>query len=223
MTMKNDMTSIRVPRPRLPAGSAGLNKGLGRAFAGAAAAWVLILAAAPTSPAWAHEGHDHGDDTPATTAPADKAPRASKRAEAFELVATMEGDTLTLHLDDADTNEPVRGAKVEIASGAFKAMASMQAPGVYTAAAPWLARPGRHAMTVSVKAGDKAGLMALGVETPAVAGGSSEEGGPAAHGPHRGLATGPWAWALGVAAVLAAAAVLGLRARSRAAEGKAGS
>ena len=100
-------------------------------------------------------------------------------------------------------------------SGAFKAVAGMQAPGVYTTSAPALAKPGRHAMTVSVEAGDKADLLDVTLETPAA--GMGEE--TAGHDHHGGLALGPWAWALAAAALLAVAVVLGLRTRSRSGPG----
>ena len=176
---------------------------------------AIALAMAPMSVALAHEGHDHADEDPVAAPPTDTGPRATRQTEDFELVARMDGGTLTLHLDDFATNEPVRGAKVEIDSGAFKAVAGMQAPGVYTTSAPALAKPGRHAMTVSVEAGDKADLLDVTLETPAA--GMGEE--TAGHDHHGGLALGPWAWALAAAALLAVAVVLGLRTRSRSGPG----
>lgn len=211
--MQNDMTSIRVSRRLLP---------ISRLPACMAVA-AFVLIGASTGRALAHEGHDHGDEAPLPATSMDTGPRATSQTEDFELVAAMNGDTLTLYLDDVDTNEPVRGAKVEIDSGAVKATASMQAPGVYTATAPLLAKPGRHPVMVSVETDDKADLMNVSLEIPAAAGLQTDGQAPPAHGPHRGLATSPWSWALGVAAALAIAVVLGLRARARSATSKAAS
>ncbi len=76
---------------------------------------VLFFASAA---ARAGEGHDHGE-APATAAgPA--LPRFTASSELFELVGVLKGRQLTLYLDHADSNAPVKNAKLELEFGARK-------------------------------------------------------------------------------------------------------
>lgn len=119
----------------------------------------MALACAPWS-AWAHGGEDHGSEAPPAVG-STMAPRAYAQTEDFELVAQLQGTTLTLTLDSFATNTPVKDAQIEVESGtAFKAQAQQIAPGVYTAQADALAKPGRYALNFSVQAGDTADLLA---------------------------------------------------------------
>ena len=68
--------------------------------------------------AWAGpgDGHDHGES--AASAPAAAAlPRFATVSEAFELVGVVDGSRLTLYLDHAPTNEPVKDAVVDLEMG----------------------------------------------------------------------------------------------------------
>lgn len=125
-----------------------------------------LMAAALALPAWSHEGHD--DAAPPAIA-TQVAPRAAGESDEFELVAVLQGKELTLYLDRYTSNEPVVGAQVEVEGGGFKGVAAETAPGVYSMAAAALAGPGRHALTVSVQAGDIADLLTatLDVAKPA--------------------------------------------------------
>lgn len=129
---------------------------------------VAVALAAPPLTSHAHGGEDHGDAAaPAPVASA--APRAQAQSEDFELVAEVQGQALVLFLDRFDSNAPVVGAQVEVDTGGPPAMAAETAPGVYrVAAGPWT-QPGRHALTVSVQAGDTADLLSATLDVPAAA------------------------------------------------------
>src|SRR5690349_9171237 len=107
-----------------------------------ALAVLLVAVAGAAREAAAHEGHDHGE----APAPVSRtvAPRAEASSEAFELVAIAQGTELVIHLDTFRTNEPVTGAALEIdtPSGTLKAVE--KSPGVYTVAAPYLAKAGSY-------------------------------------------------------------------------------
>lgn len=174
-------------------------------------------------PAIAHEGEDHSHDEPAAVAPMATQPeggtaRASSQSDEFELVAVLNtsgpaSGTLTVYLDTFATNEPVKQAKVDIESSGFKATAAMQAPGVYTVKAPPLARPGRHALTVAIEAGETADLLDVTLDTresTTASGAANEHSGFLAR-----LRHGAWLPALGGLALLIGAAVLVSKARAR--------
>ena len=82
---------------------------------------AVILVA---SPAWAGEGHDHGDAAPAAVGKA--LPRFSAVSETFELVGILSGKQITLYLDRFADNSPVRGAQIELEIGGAKFMAEKQ-------------------------------------------------------------------------------------------------
>lgn len=145
----------------------------GIAFLAAAAlalpAWV---------PAWSHEGEDHGAPAAAPAAVA-AGPRTEAQTEAFELVAVPADGRLDLYLDDFATNEPVADARVEVESGAFRAVADQVAPGLYTIPAANFAPPGKYPLVISVQAGDVADLLTatLEVAQPAAVAGQARSWG----------------------------------------------
>lgn len=111
--------------------------------------------------AFAHGGEDHGDAAAPPPATIDAAPRATAASDEFELVAAPQGDRLLIYLDRFATNEPVAGAKLEIESGAFKAVAQAVAPGVYAVAGnTFIKTPGRHALTITIEAAGPSGAIA---------------------------------------------------------------
>lgn len=178
------------------------------------AAWLLAATLGTSAAAvCAHEGEDHGQDGPAppVAALAADAPRASAQTDVFEVVAVLQAPpqsevnkaggqatTLTLYIDDFATNAPTEQAKVEVESGSYKASATMQSPGVYTAAAAALAPPGQYPLTISVETDDAADLLSLTLDTRPAPQGPS-------HGSEEELAHAwlpGWAWGLGMAAAL---------------------
>lgn len=199
-------------------------------------AWLTaIVLTVSGQPAWAHGDEDHSHDEPAvasttgtqtaaqTAKPDGASTRAASQTETFELVAVLSpaapppadtaGDakasnapTLTIYLDDFATNAPVANAKVEVESGAFKAVATMQSAGIYSTPAPALAKPGRYPLTVSVETEATADLLDVVLDTSAAGSpGNARAGhGDASHG------VGRWAWGLGAAIALALIAVVGI-------------
>lgn len=175
-------------------------------------ALTLMLASAP---AWSHGGEDHGD-TPAASTPAQQAPRASAQTDSFELVAVLDqGDaqhppTLTLYLDQVDTNEPVAQASIDVESGAFKASAQPVGPGVYTVPGSAFVKPGRYPLTFTVQSGDTADLL----DATLVTGAHDAHGGEPAQA--AGTARTRWPWlAAGAAVLIALGAAAALSARRR--------
>lgn len=124
----------------------------------------VVIACASWS-AWAHGGEDHGSDAPpAVGTPI--APRAYAQTQDFEMVAQLNGTTLTFTLDRFATNTPVVDAEIEVESGAaLKALAQQIAPGIYTVKADAMAVPGKYVLSFSVQAGDTSDLLATTLDT----------------------------------------------------------
>lgn len=117
--------------------------------------------------ALAHEGHDHGAETPVV--PAQAAPRTVAVSEDFELVAVLEPDALRLYLDHAASNAPVTGASIEVESGPLKVQAQSEAAGVYRLPRSHWATPGKHPLTFTLVAREASDLLTTTLETPAPA------------------------------------------------------
>ena len=114
--------------------------------------------------ALAHEGHD---DAPTLRAPATGlAPRVAAVSPDIELLAELRQDTLLIYLDRFATNEPLNGATIEVEEGPNRATATPAGDGLYQASAPWLARPGSHALVFTVHAKDLDDLLNATLEVP---------------------------------------------------------
>lgn len=136
------------------------------AWCGPALPLVILLALGPGGAALAHEGHDHAELPPLPAAAA--GPRFTATTADLELVGSLDGETLVVFIDRYASNEPVRGARVELESGDWKAVAAPRADGAYAAPAGPLARPGSHPLVVTVEAGELSDLLqaSLGVPAP---------------------------------------------------------
>jgi hypothetical protein len=166
---------------------------------------ILLLAAAP---AWPHGGEDHDhDETPVTTPSHAAAPRASAESEAFELVAVLADERLTLYLDDYASNAPVVDAHIELESGKFKAVARQTEPGVYEVPGAAFAKPGKYPLVISLETADSADLLTTTLEVAPAATTFSET---AASG---GIAT-RFGWAAAGALVLVGAGIMMFRRRA---------
>ena len=134
-----------------------------------AAARRLILACLAALPlvfgsALAHEGDDHA---PAARAPVSGvAPRVAASTPDIELLAELRKDTLLIYLDRFATNEPLSGATIEVEEGANRGAAAPVGEGLYQVSAPWLARPGKHALVFTVHAKDLDDLLNGTLEVP---------------------------------------------------------
>jgi hypothetical protein len=127
--------------------------------------------------------------------------RSEAQTELFELVATSGHGQLTVFLDRFASNAPVTGAKVEVESGNWKAIAQETGDGSYRVKAPQFAKPGRYPLQFTVQAGADADLIETTLQV-------AEAAEPDA-APH------PWgsgvAWWIGGAVVALAALALWLK------------
>ena len=118
---------------------------------------ATLLLWALAAGARAHEGHDHG--APAPPASATIAPRAETSSADFELVLIARGSDLVIHVDEFRTNTPIDGAALEIDSPAGVLRPAAVGPGVYSVAAPFLAKPGSHDLAITVAVGDRIDIL----------------------------------------------------------------
>ena len=162
-----------------------------------AAAILAASPASPASPAWAGEGHDHGDAAFATIGQA--LPRFSAVSETFELVGVLSGKQITLYLDRFADNSPVRGAQIELEIGdtKFKAQAAQGRQGEdnYEVVLPEAPKPGVLPVTAMINVGNESDLLAGELDIP-----------KASHN-EKAVATRSWTnaagWAAGGVAALA--------------------
>jgi hypothetical protein len=186
-----------------------------------AAALCAAAASALAAPGAHGPDGEHLDEKKAGMA-SSGVPRVEAKSEQFELVAELRAGELSILVDRYETNEPVLGAKLDVESGALKAVAAFRVEsGDYVVADPALlkalAGPGEHPLVFTLVAGKESDLLDA---TLAIAG--SAAGVPQAHS-HVGAAphshgvslrrVALWTGA-GLAAVLALGA-LAWRRRSR--------
>lgn len=170
--------------------------------------WIAALAMSAASlAAHAHGDEPHGDEPHPVAGALAGGPRFEAATDAFELVGRIEGGVLTLFISRFETSEPVQQATVELESGDLKAVAAYQADqGSYVVNDPGFIqareRPGAHALVVTVAAGNDADLLEATLVTAA----------PAQDDSHDRF---PLPWAMGGAAVLAAAGGSALALRRR--------
>ncbi len=98
-----------------------------------ASALGLIALCGVYQPALAGPGHDHDDEQVPAVMPGVALPRFTAVSERFELVGVINGEHVTLYLDDADTNAPVVDAELTLAFGAEKIVAERHAAGEFEA------------------------------------------------------------------------------------------
>ena len=133
-----------------------------RIAAALGAAWLAVASLA--GPARAHEGHDHGAPPP----PVSKsiAPRGEAASDAFELTAIPRDGKVTFYLDRFRTNEPVRGAVLEVETPEGQRTATETAEAAYVLPAPWLAQAGSHDLLVTVTAGEAVDVLTVPLSIP---------------------------------------------------------
>lgn len=132
----------------------------------AALSALLLVSTAPALAApGAHGPNGEHLDGPATMGTASSTlPRVEARSEAFELVTELRAGELAVVVDRYESNEPVLGAKLEVESGALKAVAAFRAEQgdyVVTDAAMLkaLAAPGEHGLVFTLVAGKDSDLL----------------------------------------------------------------
>ena len=111
---------------------------------------------------WADAGHDHGALVPADAAGGQ--PRFSAVSETFELVGVLNGKLLTLYLDRAADNSPVKNAQLELEVGGVKVDAKPQGEGEFRATLAQELKAGVTAVAATVLAGQESDLLAADLE-----------------------------------------------------------
>jgi len=132
--------------------------------AAALSALLMIGTASTLAGPGAHGPNGEHLDGPATMRAATALPRVEAKSEAFELVAELRPSELVILVDRYESNEPVLGARLEVESGALKAVAAFRAEqGDYavtdTAMLKALAAPGEHGLVFTLVAGKDSDLL----------------------------------------------------------------
>lgn len=167
-------------------------------FTGALLALGLAHGAAIAGP-----GHDHGDEAQAV-AGGPASPRFEMHSTLFEAAGVLHANELSVFIDRYADNAPVLDARVELESGATKAVGQFHADlGDYSFPAEPFSKAGRHALTLTVTTDGHADKLSGELVVPDT---HAEQG----HHHSHLLRTVALA-ALGVAAL--AASVLGIRRR----------
>lgn len=167
---------------------------------------LLALGLALGGTTLAGPGHDHGEETPA--AAGSVSPRVSAHSDLFELVGIVDHDTMTIYLDRYASNEPVRGAQIEVEAGDAKALAAEQPDGSYLFKHAVLDKQGSLSVSFTVTAGADVDLLAGDLEI----GHHHDEPAVSVSGSSR---TRIAAYAAVALAVLAALFIIGQRLRRR--------
>lgn len=122
--------------------------------------YPILLAAVlslPVTGVFAHGDEPHGEAPALPTSTS--LPSAEAHSADFELVAQLQGDRLTVYLDNYSDNQPMLGASIEVESDSFKACLQATAPGTYAARASALNQPGEHSLLFTVVAGEQSDLL----------------------------------------------------------------
>ncbi|MFE1597498.1 efflux RND transporter periplasmic adaptor subunit [Methylobacterium sp. ID0610] len=178
----------------------------------------LMLAATSTG-APAHEGHDHGNETPLAANAG--SPRVATHSDQYELVGILKQGRLTLYLDRFADNATVTDAKITASLGNAEVAAEATPDGTYTVSSPKLAGHGPLEVVFNVQApgGEDLliGTLPLPAEPSAVAATASTSGIEGIRQSLRSLGAGtgsPYSLAGGTL-VLGLLLGLALRSRSR--------
>jgi hypothetical protein len=109
--------------------------------------------------ALAAPGHNHGDtSTPAVAAGA--LPRFSVSSETFELVGVLQNRHLTLYLDRAADNSPVKDAQLQLELGGIKVEVKPHGEGEFQGTLGQALKPGFVPVTATVSTGVESDLLA---------------------------------------------------------------
>lgn len=119
---------------------------------------ALLLGLAWLQPAWAGEGHDHGEAPATAAAPA--WPRFTASSDLFELVGVVKGKQISLYLDHAATNAPVQKAELDLEIGGVKLKAEPHGEGEFEVNLAQELKPGELAVTATVRTEADADLLA---------------------------------------------------------------
>lgn len=122
---------------------------------------ATVVAATPGA-TWADAGHDHG--AAAATAPGSALPRFTAVSENFELVGVVNGRQISLYLDRAEDNSPVKAATLELEIGGLKVALKPRGEAEFEATLAQALKPGVISVTATVIAGQETDLLAGDLE-----------------------------------------------------------
>ena len=131
----------------------------GRPRGRAAGLAMLILATCLAVPALAGGGDDHSHGPAPAAVAAQGTPRVAMQSDLYQVVGTLKGDRLTLHVDRSEDNEPVTGATVSVTVEGEALPAAPNADGTYAVSSPHLAEPGSNDLVVQVAGPDGEDLL----------------------------------------------------------------
>ena len=117
---------------------------------------TLIAMLLMAGSAWAHEGHEHGDQP--KTAVAGITPRLEAASGPFELVALLQKGDLLIYLDHFETNEPATGAQITVETPAGQLTPEFK-EGVYRLPASWAPQSASLDLIFTVAAGDQTEIL----------------------------------------------------------------
>ena len=120
--------------------------------------FLSLLLAAASICSVADDGHDHGDAPKAAAGPSK--PRFTATSEAFELVGVVNGKRITLYLDHAADNSPVKDATLELELSGTKLAVLPHGEGEFEATLAAALQPGVFSVTATVLAGPVTDLLA---------------------------------------------------------------
>ena len=137
---------------------------------------LALLISTASFGSWADAGHDHGDAPAAVSSMAK--PRFTATSEAFELVGVVNGKNITLYLDHAADNRPVKDAKLELELDGAKVEVQAHGEGEFEATLAAQPQRGVISVTATIIAGQETDLLAgeleIGGDTPDDASNSSQ-------------------------------------------------
>jgi len=149
-TKMQDMTlAPRSPTPLFPMPALARTLSTGLLLA---AFWLTVM------PAQAGEGHDHGEAPANAAGPA--LPRFAAGSELFEVVGVLNGKQLTLYLDHAASNAPVKDGKLELELGGRKLSPKPHGEGEFEVTLAEAPKAGITPVTVTVSTASETDLLA---------------------------------------------------------------
>ncbi len=123
----------------------------------------LLLLGAAILPAYAGDGHDHGEAPAASAGVA--SPRFAATSETYELVGILNDRKLSLYLDHSADNSPVKDAKLELEIGGKAVAVTNIGEGEFEATLATAPQAGVIPVTATVLAGNNSDLLAANLDT----------------------------------------------------------
>ena len=127
--------------------------------------FLTIAFASPTTALRAADEHGHGVKGESTAA---AFPRFAATSEMFELVGVLEGRSLTLYLDRAADNSPVKDAQLQLEVGGARVEVAPHGEGEFKATLAQPLKAGLIPVTATVIAGADTDLLAGELELQAI-------------------------------------------------------